>query len=325
MKYLKEWDIVYENNCDTFRPGDVVQGKLVVDVEHTITLSKIKVKFKGKAEVTVFIGDYDTQRVNYFNREKVMFNCPDNTGSTDLVPGHYEYPFQFTLPAELPYTFSCEGDESGVIIYMVQATIYRPGKYTYVYDKPFKVLGVLDLNCFQDSRSEVENNKTKIMSCLFCNMGSISVECKLPKRGYIPGEEVHVDALLNNDSKHRMKKSAVYLGQRITMMVYGSKSEKIKKFCKCCRGPIPPGGKDEWHGSALIIPKDLPPTSKKRCELIDIEYFVQVVVTPVGLGRKLRVPLDIVIGTVPLDPPKSNPNPHKVNKDLSLFDNGTCV
>ncbi len=68
-------------------------------------------------------------------------------GENPVLPaGHYEYPFHFFLPADLPPSAEFK---YGKICHQIKATIDKPWKIDYVVKYPFTVLGQLDLNTIQ--------------------------------------------------------------------------------------------------------------------------------------------------------------------------------
>lgn len=61
----------------------------------------------------------------------------------ELPAGHYEYPFQFQLPASLPSSF--EGAH-GNVRYFLKSTIDKPWKFDHVTKRPFTIISNMDLN-----------------------------------------------------------------------------------------------------------------------------------------------------------------------------------
>lgn len=64
----------------------------------------------------------------------------------------------------------------------------------------------------------------------------------------------------------------------------GSKKKETSVCASLMHGPISPGGSDVWNGDKLVIPP-LPPSQLPGCNIIIIDYFVQVCVK-VTMPRK---------------------------------------
>jgi len=301
MTKLKKLEIVFEGDCDRFNQGETLRGKVVLDLDQTICVKGIRVTCKGKAEVTIFVGDYDTQKETYFSNEIYVFGTSrkEEGDPQDMAPGHYEYPFSFDLPFGLPESFVASGDEHACVVYKVEVSIQRPGKFSFTEERTFHIRSVLDLNILPDAIQEAVSNNEKTLSCLCMKNGTISAVFRVERKGYVPGELMPLYGFITNSSKSRVKRSEVTLIQYVTLKVQGSTKRKRNNICKCRRGPIAPGQTDQWQGETLEIP-DIPPSYLTGCGLIDIQYVVQLSVVPAGLASRLHVPLDVIIGTVPL-------------------------
>lgn len=64
-----------------------------------------------------------------------------------LVAGKHTYPFQFTLPKDLPS--SLQANEYNVT-YKIEASVDRPWKFDYTGESVFNVFSPIDLNCFEN-------------------------------------------------------------------------------------------------------------------------------------------------------------------------------
>lgn len=78
----------------------------------------------------------------YFITEKFIKFILAQDG-TNIPEGKYSYPFQFTLPLDIPS--SLEGSHYN-IRYSIKATVDRPWKFDYEAEANFKVFSLIDLN-----------------------------------------------------------------------------------------------------------------------------------------------------------------------------------
>ena len=67
-----------------------------------------------------------------------------------LLPGKYVYPFEFTLPPNIPSSFE---SDLGYIRYTIKGTIDRPCKFDHETKTAFTVVTPYDLN--SDPRASV--------------------------------------------------------------------------------------------------------------------------------------------------------------------------
>ncbi|BFZ02492.1 hypothetical protein BsWGS_05531 [Bradybaena similaris] len=74
---------------------------------------------------------------------------------------------------------------------------------------------------------------------------------------------------------------------------------EFKEVARVTRPPIEAYDMDQWNGEQLVIPP-LPPSYLFGCGIIDLRYILQLNVDPSGPSFDLEVPLDILIGTIPL-------------------------
>ncbi|KAK7087205.1 arrestin domain-containing protein 4-like [Littorina saxatilis] len=300
MGKLKKLETIFEHDKNHFLPGETVVGKVVLENAETFQVKGIRVKFKGRAEVTMFVGDYDTQKERYFSKDVVLLgHLPKEEGPlVEIPPGLHEYPFKVRLPSHLPNSFHCDGDENGSVVYFVEAIVHRPGKFSYSRRQEFIIHTVLDLNELPVARQAVENEGEKAVASLVCNSGTISAFISLPREGYVPGEAMSISGRVTNSSKRNIKRSFVVLEQVATLKVYGSAVTRTARICKGCeRGSVPPGGTDQWSELPMEVP-DVPPTYLRDCQLIDVRYVLKLIVVPSGLCSNLQVPVEVIIGTV---------------------------
>ncbi|KAK3098424.1 hypothetical protein FSP39_019320 [Pinctada imbricata] len=73
-----------------------------------------------------------------------------------------------------------------------------------------------------------------------------------------------------------------------------------KEVARVVHDEIAPGDSSSWGGSRLVIPA-LPPSFLVGCNIIDIRYYLELIIDPSGPAFKLHVPLEIIIGTIPLN------------------------
>ncbi|XP_072051575.1 uncharacterized protein [Amphiura filiformis] len=152
----------------------------------------------------------------------------------------------------------------------------------------------------EPSKSEDE----KTVGCLCCAIGPIKASAQTDKSGYVPGENILVNGMVENNSNREILKITVKLVQVVHCLAYGDyhdigtpqtekkvMSEQIKDGCE-------ENSTASFEGF-LFIP--CCPPLLKGCNLIELEYYVEVEADVSGTPFDLELKLPITIGTVPLE------------------------
>ncbi|XP_062290930.1 arrestin domain-containing protein 3-like isoform X3 [Scomber scombrus] len=299
------FDSLNENNLPVFSGGDLVSGRVVVDVTGDVRVKSLDITAKGVAKVrwtesrnaganTAYTQNY-TEEVEYLHHYDTLIgeerdeDCPEE-GLTVLHAGLHEFAFSFNLP-QMALATSFEG-KHGSVRYWVKAELHRPWLLPVKVKKEFIVFEHIDIN----TPLLLAGTKEKTLCCWFCASGPISLSAKIERKGYTPGESIQIFAEVENcSSRVVVPKAALYQTQ--TFFAKG-KGKQIQQLVSNLRGdPLPQGKSQSWEGKLLKIPPVSP--SILDCPIIRVEYALVVYVdVPGGLNLSLSLPL--VIGTIPL-------------------------
>ncbi|PVD19277.1 hypothetical protein C0Q70_19763 [Pomacea canaliculata] len=311
MGKLNIFEISLNNTRGVFYAGQNLLGHCTLELNSELTLRGIRLKFEGRGHVhwtethqkvtwkysrseTITFSDSE----QYFNQEVLLFGILPSEGrsTSSLSAGRHTFPFCFVLPEDLPSSF--EGVH-GYVRYVVKAIIDRPWKFDHTTKCNFTVIGILNLNSEPNASMTVQGQNQKTLCCLCCASGPLSAEFSLQRRGYVPGEAVPLSAHIENSSNRLISKSHVDL-KMISTFHSTTKSRSVsKEIGRVEEGPIGAGQTFTWDRQQFVIPP-LPPSYLNGCRIIDIKYILQLSVVPSGLSKNLEVPLDIIIGTIPL-------------------------
>jgi len=66
------------------------------------------------------------------------------------------------------------------------------------------------------------------------------------------------------------------------------------------RGDVPPGEEITWEEEIKNVPPVQPTKLGGGCKNIEVKYLLSLICQPSGPGRTLEVPVEVIIGTVPL-------------------------
>lgn len=274
----------------------------------------------------------------YFNRTIPLFGKGRGEGDSNTLPiGRHSFPFDFGLPDVLPSSF--EGPW-GYIRYFINATIDRPWSFNKNYKRPFSVISPVDLNTQKNVMHSTSNRGSKRMFCLCCKSGPISGTIHLDRIGFVPGERIDINAEIQNLSSFEcdvwaileMKTiyfSKIFKERSVTSRIKNPlkrtptedkisevlvclpknparmktyKTRKLKKeVTKVMHLGVGGGETLVWKGSGLAIPP-VPPSFLEGCNIIDIRYFLKLIIKTLGPSSNLEIPIEVIIGTVPLRP-----------------------
>ncbi|XP_026210463.1 arrestin domain-containing protein 3b [Anabas testudineus] len=302
------FDSLNENNLPVFSGGDLVSGRVVVEVTGDVRVKSLDITAKGVARVRwtesrnaganmAYTQNY-TEEVEYLHHYDTLIgeerdeDCPEE-GLTVLHAGLHEFAFSFSLP-QMALATSFEG-KHGNVRYWVKAELHRPWLLPVKVKKEFIVFEHIDINTPLLLAPQA-GTKEKTLCCWFCASGPISLSAKIERKGYTPGESIQIFAEVENcSSRVVVPKAALYQTQ--TFFAKG-KGKQIQQLVSNLRGdPLLQGKSQSWEGKLLKIPPVSP--SILDCPIIRVEYALMVYVDiPGGLNLSLSLPL--VIGTIPL-------------------------
>ncbi|CAL1568045.1 unnamed protein product [Knipowitschia caucasica] len=302
------FDSLNEHNLPAFSGGDLVSGRVVVEVTGDVRVKSLDITARGVAKVrwtesrnaganTAYTQNY-TEEVEYLHHCDTLIgedrdgDGPEE-GLTVLHTGLHEFAFSFNLP-QMALATSFEG-KHGSVKYWVKAELHRPWLLPVKAKKEFIVFEHIDINTPLLLAPQA-GSKEKTLCCWFCASGPISLSAKIERKGYTPGESIQIFAEVENCSTRVVvPKAALYQTQ--TFYAKG-KGKEIQQLVSNLRGdPLPQGKSQSWEGKMLKIPPVSP--SILDCPIIKVEYVLMVYVDiPGGLNLSLSLPL--VIGTIPL-------------------------
>ncbi|KAM8875926.1 arrestin domain-containing protein 2-like [Spinachia spinachia] len=305
---LKKFDIVFDSaevDCPpVFSSGDVVSGRVVLDLSEGSRVDSLKLHAEGFAKVhwtesrsagssTAYTQNYSDE-VEYLNRREVLLQA-DNGEVTVLPAGRHEFPFSFQLPEETLVT-SFEG-KHGSIRYWVKVKLHRPWAAVKKIKKEFTVIEPIDINT-PTLLAPQAGTKDKMARAWYRNFGQVSVTAKIDRKGYTPGEVIPVFAEFDNSTSRSVVPKA-YITQTQTFIARGTVKQKRAVVGTLSGDIVGARCRETWHGRAIKIPPVGP--SILQCRIIKVEYMLKICVDVPGTS-KLCLELPLVIGTIPLHP-----------------------
>ncbi|XP_041354950.1 arrestin domain-containing protein 2-like [Gigantopelta aegis] len=299
MDRLEKFQIVFNDATATYCAGSTVYGYGWVVVKDPFYVQSVCLEAIGEAKVEwMTSSDIQASDEEVFNYTTVLPIKGEKEINDEglLHPGSHYFPFEFVLPQKLPSSFK---GKHGRLRYFVRMTIYSPGGPHHERASKFAVIGALDLNSEPDSALPVENDTFEAIGSWCCLAGTVTAIVKLDRKGYALKEAIPVWAEIKNLSTRRIAWSRVSLIQNVTYYSYRGRFSETTVLVTIHKGSIAPCAKQTWQRELLSIPT-VPPSHLRGCKIIDVQYSIELCIKPAGIARKVKLPVDIVIGTVPL-------------------------
>ncbi|XP_055332989.1 arrestin domain-containing protein 4-like isoform X2 [Paramacrobiotus metropolitanus] len=290
MDYIRRFDIQLDREC--VYPGQFLGGHVILDNRENMKIRNIRATLRGKAHVEWKVMKSGERRTvkddQYFLDDKIIVWGKDRTDeSIPILPrGQHQFPFKFLLPDPANQPMACSFESrTGTIRYYVKVTIDIPYASPPQGIKYFTLVGPT-IDCNEDKyMTPVIAQDIKVLCCLCCRKGPISLHCTLPRTAYCSGERLEFQAELNNQSNEaaqlrlQLYQYVEYFIDRgplgvskdvchMVMQVFGSEVEPDSNW-KSSLDSEPEKDKSKW-----IIPV-VPPTLIGVCRLIQIYYVLK--------------------------------------------------
>ncbi|CAC5399455.1 unnamed protein product [Mytilus coruscus] len=299
MEQLEKFQIIFNNPLATYHAGDTVFGYGWIVLKNSMFVQTVCLEAIGEAKVEwMTSSDIQASDEEVFNYTTVLpiKGEKDTSDGAVLHSGSHYFPFEFTLPQKAPSSFK---GKHGRLRYFARMTICTPGGPHPTRTSKFAVIGCLDLNNEPDAAYPVENDTFETVGSFCCIAGTVTASIRLEKKGFALRDAIPVYAEIKNLSTRRISHTHVSLIQNVTYYSYRGRFSESTTLVAVRKGSIVPRGKQTWQRELISIPT-APPSHLRGCKIIDVQYSIELCIKPSGFARKVKLPVDILIGTVPL-------------------------
>lgn len=288
--------VLDQDSCqDYYRPGSVVSGSLVVELDAAKKINQITVYLEGIGQVNwaQHIGKISSAKSSeelYVYLENVAWTNSKSENGT-LPAGTHVFPFSFTLPVRCPSSFQ---DDIGTISYSVQGKVTSDWpKLDHGVFHEIKVLKEISTDILAVQRPVQEGKQKKIG--FWCGgYGMISYVVQLPCVGFHVGEEIPIQVTIDNGSRRPIRVKAAL----VLRMAYLAPSalKLLNKFLFVKKSALLSAHSTAvWSPSKFIVPEIQ--SAITWSNIIKSFYCVWITVEiPWALDSSLRIP--ILIGNV---------------------------
>ncbi|XP_049792474.1 arrestin domain-containing protein 17-like [Schistocerca nitens] len=254
---IRRFDVTLDDPGCVYFSGDVVSGKVRVDLDNCLTVQGITVRIVGEAAVSVTSeppAPRPRLRKNKIHLVVRVWRPSSSPGVADvtseLCPGcraddwfrssekYFEHKFyvfghkyssrrerlwagshQFPFRVALPTKLPASfHGRFGFVRYLCEATLERAGAPGLTHRAPFSVSCIADLNAEPKAESGAYEQRST-NSCLFCcKKGTVIASAKVKRTGFVPGEEIAVSADILNMSDRPIYRTSARLKQVVTYL-----------------------------------------------------------------------------------------------------------
>jgi|ERR1712071_70934 len=301
---VENFSVILDNPIGVFFPGQTVTGKVQLWIKEPKTFQGIYIDCKGYGHAHFTVsragnrnrGNQEHCRAheNYFD-QRIQLTPYHNDGErSTMAAGQFEYQFALLLPIGIPASFE---SNNGHVRYTIKAVLARSWKTNYECKIPFTVNTIFDLNTTQEAALRTEGSDMKQMGFCCCKSKPITARAWIDQIGYVPGEKILFNGRVDNPTGKTMRQSKVQLVEFAEYRAGGHIHRTQRVISEQIRGEF--GECDVWEQVPITIPP-VAPSGLPFCNIISIAYRIQLVVDPRALSTNMVLPMNILIGNVPL-------------------------
>lgn len=302
--------IIFDNPTAVFMPGQSITGRVLVATSSTVKIRSIKLKFQGEAKVSWTDqesrrndnGETENYSVKYDAEEEYFENkmtLVGGGGESQLEAGERVYPFNISLPHQLPSTFN---GEHGHVRYTAKVTIDIPWGKDKETEITFQVISPLNLNDEPSLAEPKKEEKEKFYCCCCCESGPTTLVVCIPYSGFVPGQIIPLTVELDNNSnvtidavKIKLKRDLTFKARRPSEKTNFSSSELAVLRLQ----GIEAHASKTWT-EQMIVPNSLMFSNLKYCGIITDQYVLNVEAIAGGMYENTNVNMKITMGNIPL-------------------------
>ncbi|KAF2900131.1 hypothetical protein ILUMI_06049 [Ignelater luminosus] len=302
--------VVLDNFNQIIYAGQTLNGKVECTFSTAQRLTVIRLQIIGyaKTEWTMKFGMI--KKIYSSIESQLKYRCNliegEESGRIMHIPvGTYTYPFSYELPSTLPSSY--EG-KYGRIYYRIKVTL-QPSENENYLEVPFYVVSHLNLNHFPKLKKPyVYKAKGDIKFCGY-NRGPMALFISLPMTGYAVGQNIYVDAGIQNLStinvervEFKLIRIIKYTGDKPSM----GKRHSQDVIASYTEGTIAAHAEKLWT-AVLDFPSDCV-LNFRSSRLMHVTYQLKVQVVLPFPHSNLNINCPIMLGTVPLRGVGTNPS-----------------
>eukprot|EP01118_Nematostelium_gracile_P001257 TRINITY_DN11318_c0_g1_i1.p1 TRINITY_DN11318_c0_g1~~TRINITY_DN11318_c0_g1_i1.p1 ORF type:complete len:489 (+),score=122.07 TRINITY_DN11318_c0_g1_i1:1383-2849(+) len=221
----------------------------------------------------------------------------------EVSPGDYDFPFQYTLPPNLPGSFRSRGSPHN---HLAEVLYYAEAKVDVIHKFDLKSKLYFVVN--EVFNKELQPSSGRNYKTFMFTQGQLDARVWLDQNCYFPGNTVISKVEVNNTSKKPTKKLMMKVVRRITIHAHG-----MCQFSDEIYRQSYPGFEPCFYGVRWLpfaIPMDVQPSTNGN--MVKAEYFIYIECDiPGAIDLVVALPTTILapqwlFSSVPIPPPMTN-------------------
>jgi len=310
---FKKFELEYDEAGRIYSPGDVINGRLILECFETETDLELTLEWLGEARVQ--LSNSLNEKHLYLNGSQELLSRKSNK---TLSAGHHEFLFSITLPNHIPSTYFSSRPAAS-ISYKTAVTAKKPQILIDAkVEKEFLVRGTHDLREHKECLLPQELSQNCQICCYGCSSNPIGYIVKLEKTGFMPGESINFVVELFNRSRKNSKANLKFsLLERTVFWAQGKSEQGEDRIVTEIPGPkLDSKNKEIVQSFIFEIPNLMihypssssyvHPSLLGGCRLITLTYFFKVTLkVPCRDSKSLeqRIHIGSIPHTVTNSPP----------------------
>ncbi|XP_078045517.1 arrestin domain-containing protein 2-like [Augochlora pura] len=309
MPSLRTFSIAFDRPNAVYQAGELVTGNIILDVSKNKTVRGLYFIANGSASVywtesssstdsdgkSTSTTDSYSASEHYFTLRGDAIGSTESDSRVELEEGYREYPFKFQLPCNIPSSFE---NFYGKIRYTVKAIINRPWKFDHECKAAFTVVSSLDLNAHREKCLGIYDEAQKNLFCCCYKLGTMNITIQVPTSGYVPGQLINTSMNFGTASSQVPVTKISTKLERMTRFHATTKTrtEYFEITSSSYSGPF---SRHTLANLEIRVPPT-PPSHLSFCKIIDMDYYLKVIVHFPATHIKLQRRYPLIIGSVPL-------------------------
>ncbi|XP_045191566.2 arrestin domain-containing protein 17-like [Mercenaria mercenaria] len=293
-----------------YQPGEIIRGKIGIQLHRSTLVQSVYLTITGDgicAWEDDYLGSLESKE-NYIDATQAIFDAEGLARYLDT--GFHHFPFEYRLPENIPSSFI---GKFGSVTYILKAVVEgdRPGDTT-IATEPFLVMR----KCLLPENLS-EPRKIKLAKTYFsmCSWGKVKADIHIDRTGFVPGEDICLQAEVQNHSPLRI--TAIQAGLMMESVYHAQKNLiSYRQIVNKRRDDFEliDGDGRRWQNVRIGIPAYVPESFLEGCDIIELSYKFQFRIE-LSSGKELKVEIPITVGADPkgLALPGPNKNDENVN------------
>ncbi|CAL8296848.1 arrestin domain-containing protein 3 [Gadus morhua] len=305
---IKNFNINFQrrDGSNVYSSGDLMTGKISFELTKECVINSITLTLKGKANVAWRKGGKKrhgvSAKVVYFNFKNVIMMNREAAVQSKFPPGTHVYPFTCQIPqGDFPSSFK---GFAGQIAYTLIVGFDRPWHLTKEFETVVNFANRCNLT--YELMAPLSGSNSMTVCSLWCASGPISMNVRLERAAFLPGEEVKIMCEFSNSSSRPATTKARLLQKQMFYTLNHGQHRKFEQTLARQTGLVGRHSPEAHSELTITIPSTVP-FSISNCAILEVSYVIEVCFS-VKYSPDLTVLCPIVIGNLLQD--SLAPPPH---------------